>query len=318
MSTEHQPHSDIPARSTRWLVGTAGWIYQDWQTIFYPETRAKSRDPLQWYAQFFDMVEINSTFYHIPGRSIATRWCDKVAANPQFTFALKLWRGFTHRRPARLPEPETHAMQALCRGLQERGRLLALLMQFPWSFRPGRESLDYLETLHQHFAEFPLCLEVRHAAWNTPETFDWLQARGIAFCNVDQPPLRHCLERTSQVTAEPAYLRLHGRNSQNWFAEKGQSHERYDYLYDEEELDAIEKTARTLAAQAGKVAVVGNNHYRGQAPANALELRCRLEEKVLTAPASLLLHYPALQKLPLKTVQPQEQLDLLHGLDFSR
>ena len=282
---------------TTYHIGTAGWTYEDWEGIFYPERPPRNFEPLAYYAQFFNLTEINATFYRVMAPRLAEKWCRDVESRPDFRFAFKLWQGLTHDQPAEFPRPQVAAIRDMAAGFIERSRFAALLMQFPWSFRFNDQSLDYLARLLDTFQDIPTAVEVRHAGWNCDRALGLLRERNVAFCNIDQPALRDCLAPTHHATANFAYLRVHGRNRDEWFNEDSGRNERYDYYYREAELDELESLARALAAQVDNVLVTTNNHYRGQAPANALALRDRLEGRLDAIPRPLAATYADLRKL---------------------
>lgn len=258
--------------------------------------------------------------------SAAEGWCRAVAFRPDFAFSLKLWQGLTHERPATLPERDVRAIRALCEVLAGHGRLAAILMQFPWSFRATPENAGYLRRLLEALAPLPCTVEIRHAAWHTPEFFDLLLEHNAGFCNIDQPRLRDCAPPTSVATAPLAYLRLHGRNAANWFKEnvgaavgahavKATGAERYDYYYLPNEVEEMARLAEALAGQASRVAVTTNNHYRGQAAADALLLRAALEGQVDAVPPTLARAFPDLRQIRSRQSLPElppeaEQPDL--------
>jgi len=276
-------------------VGPAGWSYEDWKGIVYPEgTRAH---PLAQLSALFDAVEVNASFYRPLTAKMTARWPEHVAENPRFRFTAKLWRRFTHEIDG---EPDAAALAGFLEGfapLEERGLFGALLVQFPWSFRRTVENRQYLARLLELLGSRPVVVEIRHASWNRPEVFEAMAARGAAFCNIDQPLFRDSLAPTENVTAPLAYVRLHGRNAEDWFRESAGRDERYDYLYSEEELQPwVEKIAR-MQMTAPEVYVVTNNHFRGQAVVNALEIQKALGRSVSAVPPTLLEHYPRLARL---------------------
>jgi uncharacterized protein YecE (DUF72 family) len=182
-------------------------------------------------------------------------------------------------------------------------------MQFPWSFKRSSDSLQYLDSLYDEFKAFPLCLEVRHDSWLQDNTIlDFCRERNIAFCNIDQPVLMHCIAPTAHATALFAYVRLHGRNIENWFNDKADATSRYDYLYKYDELNEWARRMRQLLNQCARVYAVTNNHARGQAVANGIELRSALEPLQVKVPASLAREYPQLLKSPgVKREEDDEQ-----------
>ncbi|HEY7863980.1 MAG TPA: DUF72 domain-containing protein, partial [Thermoanaerobaculia bacterium] len=279
-------------------VGPAGWSYEDWVGVVYPARPPRGFDRLTSIAALFDAVEVNSTFYRIPPASQVESWPRRVEGNPRFAFTVKLFRGFTHERDA--GGEEEQAFRDALAPLEDSGRLGAVLVQFPFSFHATAPNRDYLSGLLDNLEDLPLAVEFRHEEWNTPETLGALARRGAAFVNIDQPRISDNLGETAHVTAPLAYFRFHGRNAASWFAQNAASHERYDYLYRTDELapwvDRIRGASRMLeeaAAPATEVAEEGarridpraasrgvyailNNHFRGQAVSNALELQHQL------------------------------------------
>ena len=250
-------------------VGPAGWSYTDWEGTVYPKHGSKF-DPLAYLAGFFDTIEINSPFYRIPPVSHAKSWVRRVSANGDFRFTTKIFRGFTHEK-ASLSESDVKAFRAYLDPLMEAGRLGALLLQFPWSFKNSEESREKLTALFGAFPGYPKALEVRHATFQSDDFFRFLDDHGVGFVNVDQPLFSDSVKPSDTVTGAVAYARFHGRNYQKWFAHE-ESWERYNYLYSKEELDPwvdrIENMARNQDTY-----VITNNHFRGQAVVNAGELK---------------------------------------------
>ena len=141
-----------------------------------------------------------------------------------------------------------------------------------------------------------LAVEVRHATWDDGQTLADLAARGVAFCNVDQPLLGRALRPTTHVTSSIGYIRLHGRRYDQWFtAERGS--DRYDYLYFSDELAGWKHRVQTVAAKAERTFVVANNHFQGKAAANALELRHMLTGRKQRVPELLVKQYPRLAEI---------------------
>lgn len=214
--------------------------------------------------------------------------------NPNFVFTAKLWKHFTHE-PRNLDPDAVDQVKAWLQPLHESGRLGAILCQFPWSFKGGKENARYLKDLFETFGEYPLALEVRHSSWDTPDVYEWLRERSVAFCNIDQPVIGKSLERTEEITAQIGYFRLHGQNRDSWFSEKAGVEERYNYLYDSEELEPWAETIERLAPQLRRVFIIFNNHYQGQAPANALEMMARISGAGIPVPPQLLNSFPRLE-----------------------
>jgi len=280
----------VPAGKIR--IGPAGWAYDDWAGIVYPRSRPRDFHEAGYLAQFFDTIEINSSFYHPPAAKVTRGWIRRVAHNPHFQFTAKLWQRFTHERNGSRQDEKT-VKEGLA-PLAEDGRLGALLLQFPWSFRNNKENREYLGGLVMMFLEYPLVLEVRHSSWNHPDTFKMLADLGVGFCNIDQPVIGRSLAPSARATALVGYVRLHGRNYEHWFSSEDHPEERYNYLYSMEELEPWAARIRNVAAQTDATFVITNNHFRGKAVSNALQLIHLVTGRRVSVPESLLPHYPEL------------------------
>jgi uncharacterized protein YecE (DUF72 family) len=264
--TNPTPFSRTAKPSIR--IGPAGWSYKDWEGTVYPPHGSKF-DPLGYLAEYFDTIEINSPFYRIPPPTHPRSWVRRVAANPDFRFTTKIFRGFTHEK-TELVKEDVKAFRNYLDPLMEADRLGAILIQFPWSFRNSEESRAKLVELFDAFAGYPKALEVRHLTFQNEEFVSFLQEHDVSWVNVDQPLFHDSVKPAETVTGPVAYARLHGRNYEKWFAHT-ESWERYNYLYSPEELapwvERIEKMAEKKETY-----VITNNHFRGQAVVNAGEL----------------------------------------------
>lgn len=257
-------------------IGTAGWSYDDWNGVVYPAT-GRRLDPLEYLAHYFDTIEINSPFYRIPPESHARSWTRRVRTNPSFRFTTKVYRGFTHE--SKFPSAEDIAgFKAYLDRLAEEDRLGALLLQFPWSFKDGEPARARLRQLNEIFAPYPRALEVRHASFQNAAFQRWLLEEGISLVNIDQPLFHDSVKPEAVVTGPVGYVRFHGRNYGKWFQHE-ESWERYDYLYSPKELAPWVERIRSMEA-AREIYVITNNHFRGQAAVNALELKQMLGQKV--------------------------------------
>jgi len=261
--------------------------------VVYPQPRPRGFDPLAYLARYFDTVEVNSTFYRPPRPDVSPRWAQRVADNHDFKFTAKLWQRFTHQRDEAWTADESDAVRAGLDPLAERERLGAVLVQFPWSFKAREDSLEWLDDVTSEFSDYPLVVEVRHASWNTPEFHRWLGERGIGFVNIDQPLFNRSIGPSSEASGRVGYVRLHGRNYEDWFREDAGRDARYDYLYSRDELEPWVERIKELAqgGQAEDIYVVTNNHYRGQAAANAIMLSAMLQGGKRAAPAPLVEAY---------------------------
>jgi uncharacterized protein YecE (DUF72 family) len=287
------PRQIVPDMSNKIRIGPAGWSYKDWEGIVYPEKPGTKFDPLEYLATFFDTIEINSTFYRPPAATSAKSWVKRVRSNPNFTFTAKLHRVFTHQRGKATAQDEKEFLEGL-EPMWSAGKLGALLLQFPWSFKNTDDDRLYLFNLIKKFREYPLVLEVRHVSWNTPAVLETLEEAGVGLCNIDQPLFKKSIKPGAVSTSSVGYIRLHGRNYKNWFREKAPRDDRYNYLYSLEELDPWIDRIKEVAKKTHETYVITNNHFRGQAVVNALELKSTIEERRVPAPAPLLNKYPEL------------------------
>lgn len=246
----------------------------------YPYPKPRGFDPLTYIAKYFSTVEINSSFYGPPRPETAKNWVESIKSNSGFRFTAKLFQSFTRsRKPAPLDEKEVKDGMA---PLMEAGRLGALLMQFPWSFKNDAESRTYVVELARRFREYPLVLEVRHSSWMEEGVLDLLAELGIGICNIDQPLFKRSIRPDGRVTSDIGYVRLHGRNYKQWFSPKANVRERYDHLYSVEELEPWVDRIRQIAKDAKETYAVANNHNIGKDRQTRWRLRpCWAERKWL-------------------------------------
>ena len=302
--------STSPARLPQTLpndvrFGTAGWSYKDWEGVFYPPgMQHRKMHPLEYLARFFDTTEINTSFYGPIKAQLAKVWCRKVTAvNPRFLFTAKLYRAFTHSpvmgptsaatiRPTDDDESRTREGLDV---LANEGRLGALLIQFPLSFKNTSLNREYLDRLLRQFIEYPRVVEVRDSSWDNAETLSSFAHQHVAFCNIDQPVLGRSLAPTDHVTAPLAYVRLHGRTTTSGLTltvamiATTISTTRGNSRVGRNEFE-------TVAAKAETTYVITNNHFESKAGVNALELKAMLSGKRVPAPPTLVQKYPELRR----------------------
>src|SRR5260221_14041186 len=200
------PPPQSPSKA-RLRIGPAGWSYPDWSGFVYPARRSKAFHEATFLAQFFDTIEINTSFYQPIHPDHALVWIERVAANPSFLFTAKLWQRFTHE-PSATIEDERDA-RAGFDVLRKAGKLGAVLLQFPFSFHNSAETVAHLSALLKRFADFPLVVELRHSSWQTQSTLDLLREHNAGFCNIDQPFIGNSFTPTTQATASTGYIRSH-------------------------------------------------------------------------------------------------------------
>jgi len=275
-------------------VGPAGWSYNDWSSYVYPSPRPKGFHEAAYLSQFFDTIEINTSFYQPLKPAHAKQWLDRVSANPRFVFTAKLWQKFTHE--PRATSEDERAVRAGFDVLHKAGKLGAVLLQFPFSFHRTAETTTYLVDSLKRFADYPLAVEVRHASWNDAELMAILREYNAALCSVDQPLIGRSMEPTQEVTSSIGYVRLHGRRYDTWFSDDPNtpSHERYNYLYSPEELTPWTQSIQTIAGNTRDTFVITNNHYLGKAVVNALQLISMLKGMKVKVPEPLRQQYPEL------------------------
>jgi uncharacterized protein YecE (DUF72 family) len=271
---------------------------------------------LGWYAQHFDLVEVNSTFYSVPEPRLVERWC---AATPdQFTFDVKLHQLFSfHSTAAKLLPPalqgcaETDAKgkvkstadlrEALLKMflratsvLANAGKLGALLLQLSPAFSPRKHRLSELEPLIEMLAGYDLAIEFRNRNWAVGEqlqsTIDFVRKLRAIFVNVDAPESDHFTVMPSDVdevtNPNVAYLRLHGRNARAYTTGKTVA-ARFDYDYNDDEIAEVADRGKKLAEKARDVHVIFNNNNLDYAPRAALRLRKALGQIVRTPAETL-------------------------------
>ncbi len=273
--------------------GPAGWEYRDWGGIVYPKREPRGFDRLEYLSRWFSTVEVDATFYRPFGPDVAARWCERIAAVRRFRFTTKVWRRLTHERGDPYSADEVRDARAALDRLHSEGRLGAALLQFPWSFKRDDSSEEWLRGLFRALAGLPLVLEVRHASWDAPDFLAELAEAGVGIVNVDQPLFHDSIRPGAKVTSPVAYVRVHGRNFKDWFRKSAGRDARYDYLYTQGELEPWAKRVEALAQSPGApdVYVVTNNHFRGQAVANAKMLESMVEKRKVEAPAELVRAY---------------------------
>jgi uncharacterized protein YecE (DUF72 family) len=282
-------------------VGVAGWDYPDWVGPVYPERAPRGFDRLAYLSRFVDVLEINSTFYRPADPRTAEAWLRRTKDRNTFTFTAKVHRSWTHDKEPDLAAVVPETLLGLA-PLRDAGKLGALLVQFPQSFRRTPEALDKLRALQGRLAGWPTVIEVRDISWDDDEAAAWFRQQDLGWCVVDQPGMRRNGARATvparpRVTSGVAYLRLHGRNARDWFRKDAGRDARYDYLYRPDQMAKMAEVMREMEPQAKELFAVQNNHFRGKALANALMLRHLLGEEQPAAPENLVRAYPELEGL---------------------
>jgi len=291
---------------TRVFIGPAGWSYPDWAGAVYPHKKPRDFDPLEYISSYFNLIEINSTFYRAPAPETSRRWAERVAGNPDFRFTLKAHRDFTHASAA----PSASAAETFKRTiapLLDADRLVCVLLQFPWSFKNTQKNRRRIEATIAALRPFPVAVELRHGGWGRDGAIESLVDSGTTVCAVDQPVIGDSLPFRSYRAGEVGtYFRLHGQNKSEWFKPGTNRDLRYNYLYSRGELASIADAVRGASETAKQTVVVLNNHFRGQAVANALELKSMLSGEKVRVPRGLSDAMPRLRSVALPN--PNEEV----------
>ena len=311
-------------------IGTSGWNYPSgkgtWNGVFYPRGRGRPKrfDELAFYAEHFNTVEVNSTFYGQPRADVCRGWAERTPGD--FEFAIKLYQKFTHprmygERVAKqivgtigtevpgdlrpdfidaLARPNDADLDEFRRGidpLASTGKLGALLAQFPPSFKDTPESQDYLSDLLRRLAGYPVAVELRHRSWSDRigDTLGLLNGFNAAWVQIDEPKFRFSIRQNylPNVTGF-YYMRLHGRNAAQWWRHD-KSEDRYDYLYTNDELKEFSETADAARQLVKKLYLYTNNHFSAKSVANAAMIKQQLGEPIEgTYPPEFVARYPEL------------------------
>ena len=301
-------------------IGPAGWSYPDWAGSVYPPKKQRDFDPLEFISSYFNLIEINSTFYRVPAPEISRRWAQRVIGNPDFRFTLKAHRDFTHSKT----NPTSAAIDTFKRSiapLLDADRLLCVLLQFPWSFKNTGANRRRIDQLVSWFRPFSVAVELRHGGWERDGGLEAVAQSGATVCAVDQPvigdslPFRDRSAGGQGAGGQSAYFRLHGRNKSEWFKPDTSRDLRYNYLYSRSELTPVADTIRGASETAKEVVVVLNNHFRGQAVANSFELKSMLSGAKVPIPARMFNAYPRLRSIALPDPDAEAAQGELFDLD---
>src|SRR5215212_2486709 len=316
------------------LIGTSGWSYPSgagkWNGLFYPATRSKRAwtakfDELSFYAEHFDTVEVNSTFYGQPRPEVTRGWATRTPAG--FEFSLKRYQKFTHPKMfkaaalksapgsegalldvlAQVTQSDIDDFRAGIEPLADAGRLGALLAQFPPSFRDTPATRDYLAQLLRAFREYPIAVELRHRSWSDAigDTLAMLNAFGAAWVQIDEPKFRFSIRQNYLPNVSTFYyMRLHGRNVAQWW-HHNKSEDRYNYLYSAGELQEFSDVAGAAKELVKKSYLYTNNHFAAKSVVNAVMLKAQLGEPIEGEyPQEMIEAYPELRDALVQAQRP--------------
>jgi len=302
----------ITPQNGKILVGTASWSDPGFVQRWYPK-RMRASERLGWYAQHFELVEVNSTFYSVPDLRMVERWC---AATPGgFIFDVKLHQLFSFHSTAakllpadlqqraetdakgrvkRTPALEESLIEAFLHSmaiLHSAGKLGVLLLQLSPAFSPRKHKLRELEHLIEMLRDYPLAIEFRNRNWvigdQFSETVKFLERQRAIFVNIDAPAAEHFTIMPSNLDeiTNPylTYLRLHGRNARAYLTGKTVA-ARFDYDYSDDEIAEVAERTKQLARGASDLHVIFNNNNLDYAPRAAARLRAVLGQLMSVPP----------------------------------
>lgn len=253
------------------FIGTAGFSYNDWINIFYPSKNEK----LRYYSMFFNIIEINSSFYTIPDIKIAKNLLNQVKENINFKFILKVNKIFTHNR--NYNKEQLIKFKLFCNAFNE--KLQTLLFQFPYSFKYTINSLNFLQKIINDFKEFKMAFEFRNKSFVNENFLNFLSQNLISFVNIDQPCISFSTPFTNIVTnTEQSYFRFHGKNYKNWFNDNIKPYERYNYLYSFKNIKFFYYKIKEVETKTKNIIIIMNNHYKAKAVMNAFEFNLLFDE----------------------------------------
>jgi uncharacterized protein YecE (DUF72 family) len=274
-------------------IGTSGWSYPKgegtWNGYFYPGGKINE---LEYYSQFFNAVEINSSFYRPPNPGYVYNWARRVPAG--FLFTMKLWQKFTHPKmyqeatgeEAVIAQADVDLFKKSLEPLAKAGKLGALLAQFPPSFKNDAYSRQVLEAVAKAFGEYRLAVELRHRSWSDDAgTEGLLRENKMAWVEIDEPRFSTSVAAEVPLTADMAYFRFHGRNAKEWWT--GDTETRYRYLYSEEEISGLAARVKKAAEKTSLLFAFFNNHWQAYAPRNANDLKQALQQPFQQLPMNL-------------------------------
>ncbi len=267
----------------RIYIGTSGWSYPKgegtWTGYFYP---AGKINELEYYSQFFDTVEINSSFYRPPNPGYVYNWARRVPEG--FLFTVKLWQKFTHPKmykeatgkEAVISQKDVDLFKHSIEPLARYGKLGALLAQFPPSFKNDSFGRQILSAVIKTFNEYRLAVELRHRSWSDDEnTARLLKENNITWVQIDEPKFQSSIAADVPLTTDMAYFRFHGRNAEMWW--NGDSETRYKYLYSNDEINELAEKVKKASEETNLLFALFNNHWRGYAPRNAVDMKKALQ-----------------------------------------
>ena len=264
-------------------IGTSGWSYPKgegtWTGYFYPTGKINE---LEYYSQFFNTVELNSSFYRPPNPGYVYNWVKRVPED--FLFTVKLWQKFTHPKmyeeatgeAAVISQKDVSQFKQSIEPLANSGKLGALLAQFPPSFKNDNYGRQILLAVIRAFGSYRLAVELRHRSWSDDVDFaQLLRDNNVSWVHIDEPKFQSSVAADVPQTSDIAYFRFHGRNKEMWW--RGDSETRYKYLYSQDEINELAEKVKAVSSQTKYTFALFNNHWQGYAPRNAVDMKRALQ-----------------------------------------
>jgi uncharacterized protein YecE (DUF72 family) len=272
-------------------LGTCSWADEGLVKHWYPRGVSSAEARLRYYAERFDVVEVDSPFYRLPAPEVAAKWAERTPDD--FTFHVKASKTMTGHEEAEL-EPAFREFREALAPLEASGKMRGVLLQYHPRVKKSPEALEELAQVRDLLDPLVPLIEFRHRSWVTeeelPDTLRFLERHGLAFVSLDSPPTRatNVVPTIAAVTHGVAYVRFHGRNWRTWNIRNAKSSaDRFDHMYTEEELREWVEPLGRLAGEADEVYALMNNNRDDFAPRSAQILRGLLDEAGIPATGAL-------------------------------
>ena len=282
------PEPIVPVVAATVRIGTCSWADEGLVTEWYPRGVSSPEARLRYYAERFDIVEADSTFYRLPSPETAARWAERTP--PGFAFLVKASGELTGHREGAGLEVEVARFRDAVAPLETAGKLRGVLLQYHPSVTRTTAAMEALTAMPDLLAPLVPLVEFRHRSWLEPgaaaSTLAFLRRHGLAFVSVDTPDVAaaNVVPRLAAATHPVAYVRFHGRNAGTWNVRGARaSWERFDWRYRREELAEWAEPLRALAGEAEEVYALFNVNRGDQAPRSASLLRGLLDDAGLAA-----------------------------------
>jgi len=268
MPAKPKTSGESPVLRPELRIGTSGYSFKDWKGTFYPED-LPAQQMLPFYAERFDTVEVNFTYYRMPTEETTAGMAAKVPEG--FTFFVKAFQDLTHKGDLSGAAEFASGVEPM----REAGKLAGLLFQFPQRFKRTRANREYLAALVKGFEGFTLAFEFRDRSWAREDVYRSLEERSVALVCPDEPEASTLFPRLARATSDVGYVRFHSRAGEKWY--KGEA-ARYDYDYSDDELREWLPMLEAMARRAKRLFVYFNNCHRGQAAKNAESMKRIVEQ----------------------------------------